>query len=217
MNCSKCLNKFPETGKQRAAGLSPRGRWRTKNAFVPALGAYFVPAALTVTLAAILTTGCKKDAPAAAENKPAAAASSALPTGLILTEAPKNPLDIITAKKTLKAGDDIVVRGRIGGRKEPFVESRAIFQLVDASVPICSDKAMCDTPWDYCCEPKDNVTAKSITVQIVGPNGKPLQADVKGQGGLKPAAKIIVRGKVEQKPDEKVMIVRADGIYVERS
>jgi hypothetical protein len=174
----------------------------------------------TLSTAAMFVAGCKDSAQSAtanpADRERAAATASALPAGLILAVAPKDPLDIVTAKKTLKAGDDIVVRGRIGGRKEPFVEGRAIFQLVDSSVPICTEKAMCKTPWDYCCEPKDQVTAKSITVQIVGPDGKPLPANIKGQGGLDPVAKVIVRGKVEKKNDT-VMVVRAEGIYVERS
>jgi len=173
----------------------------------------------SIVLAAIAVGGCS-DKPQAGGPKPAVPpAASALPAGLILTEAPKDPQDIVAAKQSAKRGDEIVVRGRIGGRREPFVENRAIFQLVDSSLPTCADNPAdsCPTPWDYCCEPKEQVTAKSITVQITGPDGKPLQTDVKGQGGLAPMAKIILRGKVEQKADENVMVVRADGIYVERS
>lgn len=172
-----------------------------------------------IILAAALTGGCSDKSQTASQKPAASAAASALPAGLILTEAPKDPQDVVAAKKSAQPGDEIVVRGRIGGRREPFVENRAIFQLVDSSVPTCADNHgdSCPTPWDYCCEPREQVTAKSITVQIVGPDGKPLQADIKGQGGLAPMARIILHGKVDQKPDENVLIVRADGIFVERS
>lgn len=172
----------------------------------------------TAVLAAVLATGCKQSDQPESSTPAATQPAAALPAGLILAEAPPQPLEVVAAKKK-EVGDEVVVRGRIGGREEPFVEGRAIFQLVDSSLPTCSENPGdgCKTPWDYCCEPKAVITAKSLTVQVVGPDGKPLQASLKGQGGLVPMARVIIRGKVEQKPDEKTMTVRADGIYVERS
>ena len=173
----------------------------------------------TAVLAAVLVTGCEQSDQARSGAPVTTQPSAALPSGLILAEAPKQPLEVVAAKREAKVGDDVVVRGRIGGREEPFVEGRAIFQLVDSSLPTCSENPGdgCKTPWDYCCEPKDQITAKSVTVQVVGPDGKPLHTSLKGQGGLVPMAKVIIRGKVEQKPDENTMTVRAEGIYVERS
>jgi len=168
----------------------------------------------------VVGAGCKQAEHAARDETRATQPAAALPEGLILTEAPQGPLSVLAAKKSLQTGDDVVVRGLIGGRVEPFVAGRAIFQLVDSSIPTCAARGgddHCRTPWDYCCEPKEEVTAKSVTVQVVGKDGKPLEIQLKGAGGLNPMARIIVRGKVDQKPDANTMIIRAEGIYVERS
>jgi hypothetical protein len=145
--------------------------------------------------------------------------SAGLPAGLILAAAPADARNVVDAKKEAKAGEEIVVQGKIGGQVKPFVEGRAIFQLVDSSLPTCSMNPgdNCETPWDYCCEPKDQIAAKSITVQVVGDDGKPLKVDLNGQGGLKPMAKVVVRGKVGERPDERTLTVRAEGIFVDTS
>lgn len=143
--------------------------------------------------------------------------SAALPSGVILTSAPADPQNVVEARSTAKAGDEIVVQGRIGGQVRPFVEGRAMFQLVDLSLPTCNMTPgdTCETPWDYCCEPKDQLAAKSVTIQIVGNNGKLLAVDLNGQHGLKPMARVIIRGTVDRKSDEKAMVIQAKGIYVD--
>lgn len=142
--------------------------------------------------------------------------TTTMPADLILTQAPEGAVDVVAAKQSAQPGDLVVVRGKIGGRKDPFVEGRAIFQLVDASLPTCADNPGdgCPTPWDYCCEPKDQVAAKSTTVQVTGTDGKPLALNLNASGGFKPMATVIVRGKVAARPNESTMIVNADGIYV---
>lgn len=162
----------------------------------------------------VVAIGCKDTGSGA--DKPATQPLASLPPGFILSEQPADALDVATAKQKLAAGDQIVVQGRIGGRVEPFVAERAIFQLVDTSIPTCIDKHGdgCPTPWDYCCEPKDQVAAKSLTVQVVDGEGKPLRTSIKGTGGLDPMANVVIRGKVDQK-DEHSMVIRADGIYVQ--
>lgn len=170
------------------------------------------------SMATVALVGCdgRKSEPAAAGT---AAPGGSLPADLILTEAPGDgvdAVDVVKAKETAGEGDEVVIQGRIGGRVEPFVHDRAIFQLVDTSIPTCAEKGSdgCPTPWDYCCEPKDQVTAKSATVQVVGNDGKPLAVDLEKASKLAPMDKIIVRGKVAAKPNEATMIVNADSIYI---
>src|SRR5437868_1175777 len=107
-----------------------------------------VPAlALTLTLAA-----CEKGKPAGGSTS-----TAALPAGFFLAAAPAEAKDIKDAKPTLKAGDKVVLVGRIGGSKEPFVAERAIFTLVDSRLKLCGESSpedSCETPWDYCCDPR---------------------------------------------------------------
>lgn len=165
--------------------------------------------------------GCESRTPTA-EKKPSnaaeATATATMPAGLMLEKAPDGPLEVAAAKQSAKEGDEIVIRGRIGGGKHPFVNNRAMFQLVDSSVPTCDEKGSdgCPTPWDYCCEPKDQVAAKSATVQVTDAEGKPLALNLDMPDGLQPQDTVIVKGKVAKKPNEATMIVTAAGIYVQR-
>lgn len=169
---------------------------------------------MIVVVPLLLAVGCneQKSSP-----KTGSVSTASLPAGLILAEAPGGAVSIAQARLVAKPGDTVVVQGRIGGSKEPFVSDRAIFQVVDMSMPPCAEAHGCETPWDYCCEPHDQVAAKSMTVQVIGADGKPLALDLPGKSSLKPMDKIIVRGKVANKAGDAVMIVNADGIYVVQS
>jgi hypothetical protein len=176
-------------------------------------------AVLTLVVAGLLlSAGCDSRAGQTGTKTPGAGPQGTLPEGIALTEAPADAVDVVQAKSTAQAGDKVVVRGLIGGRRDPFVAERAIFQLVDTSLPTCKEKHGdgCPTPWDYCCEPKDQITAKSATVQLADAGGKPLAMGLNGKGGLEPMARIVVRGVVAEKPNDAVMIINADGIYVEQ-
>lgn len=135
---------------------------------------------------------------------------------LFVAKAPGGATDVQAAKKAGRPKNDVVIHGRIGGRKDPFAKGRAMFTLVDMSVPTCADKAddHCPTPWDYCCEPKDNLLANALTVQVVGENGRPLEAELDGVRGLKPMAEVVVAGKVASRDDAGGMVVSATEVYV---
>jgi hypothetical protein len=92
-----------------------------------------------------------------------------------------------------------------------------VFTIVDPALKSCSDLEGdgCKTPWDYCCEPPENLKAHTATVEVVGADGKPLQFNVKGASGLEPLATIAVTGKVIEKNDQGVFLVRADKISVQ--
>src|SRR5688572_29285562 len=104
---------------------------------------------LTVSLAAVgafTVVGCDdttsdKSSPAspAGANSSAAAASEALPPDLVLADAPSGAKDVADVRKTAKDGDAVVVRGRVGGREQPFTEGRASFVLMDANVKSCAE------------------------------------------------------------------------------
>ena len=172
-------------------------------------------AVAVLAAAGVLVVGCE-DKPTTTSNAPsqaAPAAAEALPAGLVLTEAPADAKDVL-ALKGAKPGDEVVLRGKVGGRVEPFVEGRAVFQVVDASIKSCKDMPddHCKTPWDYCCEP--DVNQKSASVQVVGADGKPLRAGLKGVGGLQPLSEVTIKGTVVQAGEAGPVLVNATGIHV---
>jgi len=186
------------------------------------LRTFIVTSALAMSLAIM---GCDRAKPAASSaptartpsgGTPAAPAGGALPQGLFLATTPADAKDVKDAKPTLKAGDKVVLVGRIGGSDEPFVAERAMFTLVDRRLKACgegAEKDSCKTPWDYCCEAREEITANSATVQVLGADGQPAKAELNGVSGLKPLAVVTVVGTVAKTKGENV-VVNASGFFV---
>jgi hypothetical protein len=137
--------------------------------------------------------------------------SAGLPSDLFVKAIPDNPVDVGEARKSAQQGQQIVIRGKIGGMPNPFADKYAIFVLSDLKLLICVDQ--CATPWDYCCTPREKILANVATVQVVDGKGKPLKVSVKGVNGLKPLSEVVVRGLVA-KQDGKTLIVNAQNIFV---
>lgn len=163
---------------------------------------------LPAVLFALLLMGCGEEptasTPAPAGEKPA----------WLLDAAPPDARSIVEAKAAAKEGDVVAVRGRIGGRAEPISAESPVFQLMDLAVPHCGQIPgdTCPTPWDYCCEPRDNLTAHAATVQVVDADGRPI-ADSPARHGLAPLDEVVVVGTVAPRPDDRVLTIRARGVY----
>ncbi len=163
--------------------------------------------------------GCERSAPQAGDpgnqSGTERAATAALPADLFVTVEPPGARPVGEVKQGPAATGDIVVRGRIGGRTDPFVAGRAVFMLADAALPTCAERHGdgCPTPWDYCCEPRDKLIANTATIQVVGPDGQPLRTDVANTHGLKPTAEVVVVGTVRTH-DAGALVVDARQIWV---
>lgn len=144
---------------------------------------------------------------------------SSMPDTVFVTKVPEKVRDVSevrTQSPGLKVGDEVVLRGRIGGSKETFVPGRAIITLVGRGLKACSDHAddHCPTPWDYCCETKEAITANSATIQVVDAKGQVLRTDLKGRRGIKELSELVVTGKVAV-ADAKALVINATSIVVE--
>ncbi len=138
-----------------------------------------------------------------------------LPAGMLLDTAPDPAPDVVDAKKGLQKGDKIVLKGRVGGSKEPFVKERAVLTLVGRGIKACDDIPgdNCPAPWDYCCIPREDITLHSATVQIVDARGAPLRTDIKGRWGIREHSELIVVGTVADVRGD-AMVVNATGLHV---
>lgn len=159
--------------------------------------------------------GCERTASSTGSAGGAATADS-LPPGLFREQEPAGARGVAAVTKEAKASGEVVVRGRIGGRVEPFVEGRAMFMVADVSLPTCKELHgdSCPTPWDYCCEAKDALLASTATVQVVGPEGRPLKIGLRGQHGLEPLAEVVVVGRVATPEGGGALVINAREIYV---
>ncbi len=170
---------------------------------------------LVVCLMALAGCGGSSDQRAKG-NGEAAAKEAELPKGLFVEKAMDGAVDVAQAKAAAKEGDEIVMRGQIGGTKDPFVKGLATLTVCDMSLKGCNSMEGdgCKSPWDMCCESDRN--AKSALIQISNAEGKPLNVSLEGKNGLLPLGVIVVKGKVGKRPDPAVLVVHAETIFVEK-
>lgn len=122
-----------------------------------------------------------------------------LPAGLFVKEADPAAQDVSKARKeSMKVGQSVTLRGRVGGGPNPFVDGRAMFTIVGRGLKPCNENPddRCVTPWDYCCDSKAEIVANSVTVQVADTKGQPLRTGMKGRRGLRELSEVVVKGKV---------------------
>lgn len=129
----------------------------------------------------------------------------------LLREMPAAAIPVAEAKRTAREGDQVVVRGRIGGRRDPMNADSAVFVMIDPAIPHC-EIGTCKTPWDYCCETPESITTNGATVQLVGDTGKPISVDL-GKHAIKPLDEVVVVGTVGPRPTQEVFVIHATKLH----
>lgn len=174
--------------------------------------------ATIVLLGALACAGCQED-PTETTGGGGGTDSTALKA--IMSATPiADAQDIRQVQAGASKGDTVVVRGYIGGRKKPLAESLAVATLIDINVPLrCGVVAgdHCPTPWDYCCETRDSLLAATASVQVLGPDGRPVQATLAGVAGIQPFGQIVVRGVVRDVEAGNRLVLDAERIHVVRT
>ena len=163
---------------------------------------------------AVVVAGCGRQASTTAIPQPSGPPIDA--SLYLLPQEPGGAQDVIKARKASKDQDEVIVVGRIGGDKNPWVDGRAAFSIVDKSLKACSDTPgdNCPYPWDYCCETKKLPTARAL-VKVVDEKGQLLGQDARTLLNVKELQTVVVRGKAQR--DEKGnLTVLATGVYVRK-
>ncbi len=157
----------------------------------------------------LMLSGCAKE-----ESPSGSSANGASATWLLASE-PEGALSVSDARATVKEGDTVAVRGRIGGRREVLTPGSAVFTLIDLGLPHCGENPddACQTPWDYCCEAQETITANAATVQIVDQAGQGVSGDLR-TAGLSELDEVIVVGTVGPRPNDSVLTIRATGVFI---
>ena len=128
-----------------------------------------------------------------------AKSDSAVHDKYFLNEEPKDAQTVIDTREKAKDKDDVVVVGRIGGRKNPWVKGAAAFSIVDPSLKACSERPgdTCPTPWDYCCEADLSKATVFVTV-VDDKTGKTLKEDAREALKLRELDTVVVKGKAQR-------------------
>jgi hypothetical protein len=133
----------------------------------------------------------------------------------LLGEEPAGAKDVHDARKDAKDSEQVVLVGRIGGAKDPWVADQATFTVVGKTPTACSDIPgdSCPTPWDFCCA--TGLAAHTAVVQVVDDQGQTVPVDARKLLGLKELQTVVVRGKA-QRDQAGNLTVLASGVYVKR-
>lgn len=119
------------------------------------------------------------------------------------------------ARESAKPGDAITVAGRVMGAQNPFVEGRAAFILGDpALLTPCNERPddHCQTPWDNCCDSKENKKRGTATIQIVDAEGRVLKEPIEGVEGIAKLSRLVVSGTVATGSTPDLLIINATAI-----
>lgn len=168
-------------------------------------------------VSATLFVSCEKKE-TAATSAPATTAPAAPSAALsaVLAAAPTGEAKAMHVVRTsVKPGDEITVSGKIMGNEKPFVDGRSAFILGDPEVlTACNEDPAdkCATPWDNCCDSKEDKKRGIATIQVVDANGRVLKEPVEGVGGLANLADVTVTGKVAEGSSADLLIINARAI-----
>ena len=135
----------------------------------------------------------------------------------VLAAEPGGAIGVIDARESSQDGDSIVLVGRIGGSKQPWIEGRSAFMVIDASMAVVADGEESDTGevcLDDCCA---SVRAACTTlVKLVDDQGRVLNVDARGILNAADGDLVVVRGNVQRDAEQGTFVVIANGIHVRR-
>lgn len=117
---------------------------------------------------------------------------------MLLEKEPAGAVDVLALRKDAKDEEQVVVVGRIGGRKDPWIKGMAAFPIVDRSLTPCNEIEgdACKFPWDYCCE--SNLPQATVLVKFVDENGKIIKQDPRSFFDVKELQTVVVAGKAQR-------------------
>lgn len=161
----------------------------------------------------ILSAGCGEEKEAKTEKYDG--------SKFLLASEPEGGQNVKQVFETAKDDEEVVIVGRIGGEKIPWIKNRAAFRIVDPSLLACSDEkedgevCSCPTPWDYCCE-TDQLPGAMVLVKFVEADGQDVKHDARDIfENLNELETVVVKGKAAR-DEEGNLTVLAREMYVRK-
>jgi len=131
-----------------------------------------------------------------------------------LAEEPDGAVGVIAAKESAQDGASLVLVGRIGGSTEPWIDGRAAFMLLDASMSVVDEGEDSEEgelcTGDCCATELANCTT---LVKVVDEEGQIVAVDSRELLGLKESDMVVVAGTAK-KDDSGNFVMLARGVFV---
>lgn len=132
----------------------------------------------------------------------------------MLAEEPDGAVGVIAAREAAEDGAPLVLVGRVGGSANPWIEGRAAFTLLDASMTVVNegeDSAEGEICTGDCCA-ADRVNCTTL-VKIVDEQGRLVPVDARELLGLKEQDMVVLQG-TSKKDENGNFIMLAKGVYL---
>jgi hypothetical protein len=127
----------------------------------------------------------------------------ALPAGWAVGHGPdaaKSPAQI---RATAKVGDEVAVKGRIGGSEDPVANGVAQFTLVGSEIEYKPESA---NPWTYSDVSKDSLAASMCQVRFPDASGDALNVELDGRRNIAAGAEVVIIGTVAKNDADGLLI-----------
>ncbi len=113
----------------------------------------------------------------------------------LLSEEPDGAVGVIAARESAEDGAPLVIVGRVGGSANPWIDGRAAFMLLDASMSVVAegkDSAEGELCTGDCCATER--LACTTLVKLVDAGGQVVPVDSRKLLGLKESDMVVVEG-----------------------
>jgi len=133
-----------------------------------------------------------------------------------LADEPDGAVGVIDARESAEDGAPLVLIGRIGGCEKPWVEGRAAFTLLDASISVVAEGEVSEEgeicKADCCANERLGCTT---LVKVVDPRGQIVPVDSRELFDLKESDMVVVQGTAK-KDNSGNFVMLAKGIFVRK-
>lgn len=157
--------------------------------------------------------GCGGDAPSTSTSLTPVSVDA---SRYLLTEEPDGAVGVIDAKQSAADGEPLVLVGRIGGAANPWVDGRAAFTLIDASMSVVADgqeSAEGEICTGDCCATER--LGCTTLVKFVDENGRVLPVDSRKLLGVAAEDMVVIRGKAKKDKSGNFTML-ATGLYARK-
>ena len=135
------------------------------------------------------------------------------PTNALVIDVDPGKATTVVKAKSNGPSEGIIIEGRIFDITKGF----ALMKMMDLSMDYCGQlnkEETCPTPWDFCCDKQDDITAHSVLVKAVDASGETIEAD--SLANLRLLDEIKVKGELIKDDYGNLVLLATGWFRVER-